>query len=204
MAWVNDFFVAVGKVGFPMMALSFAVIWWALHRGRVRGESVGELQKSLQALGARRKGKKAKKDKDGLETEPAQEPEKLDPVLDKWFAFGGGFYGLVALYTWLLIEWDEAWGFITGLGALVLSFDPGTLISLVVNFFIESLMNFVAAIAWPAYWIGAAGNPWVWVIVAYGGYWLGIQAAQWASGRRWRDDEEDLARSITGSDDDPG
>ena len=173
MGLVTDIFHAVLMAGLPLMALTFAVIWWALHRGRLRGESVGELQKSIQALAARQKSdkKKNKKKKNGKAQQGAgqglldlegnlldfdgdfnakgEQGEKLDPVLEKWFSFGGGFYGLVALYTWLVIEWNEVWNFLTDLPGIVFSFDLGSLISLVISFFIESLMNFITAIAWP-------------------------------------------------------
>lgn len=168
---VSDLFRALGMAFLPLFLLSFGLVWWALHRGRLEGESVSDLQRSIESLG------KARKDKD--------DPQKVDPVLEKWFRFGGGFYGSVALYTWLLIEWDDVADFLGGLGDIVLNFDPGALISLVINLFIESIMNFVAAIAWPAYWLGEARNPWLWILLAYGGYWLGIKAAQHAAGKRW-------------------
>jgi hypothetical protein len=226
MGLVTDIFHAVLMAGLPLMALTFAVIWWALHRGRLRGESVGELQKSIQALAARQKSdkKKNKKKKNGKAQQGAgqglldlegnlldfdgdfnakgEQGEKLDPVLEKWFSFGGGFYGLVALYTWLVIEWNEVWNFLTDLPGIVFSFDLGSLISLVISFFIESLMNFITAIAWPMYWMSVAGNPWIWIAVAYGGYWLGIKAAQQATGRQWLGESPDLAGTITSSNDD--
>jgi hypothetical protein len=225
---VSDIFHAMVFAGLPLMALTFGVIWWALHRGRLEGESVGELQKSIQALAARqksdRKGKKKQKkakhaaDSGGLELEsglpdldanpaadldpPEENREKLDPVLEKWFSFGGGFYGLVALYTWLVVEWNEVWDFLVDLPGIVFSFDIGSLISLVINFFIESLMNFITAIAWPMYWLGVADNPWVWIVVAYGGYWLGIKAAQHVTGKRWLGVSPDLAGVLSRPDDD--
>lgn len=184
---LQDALRAMLVAGLPMFALSFAMVWWALHRGRLDGNSFKELQKSIEAVGKQRK----KKDK----------PEKMDPAMEKWFRFGGGFYGLVALYTWLLIEWDELADFFLGLGSVVLSFDFSRLIDLVINLFVESIMNFVAAIAWPFYWLGEAHNPWVWLLLAYGGYWLGIQAAQQAFGKRWLVESEPLERTITDPDD---
>ncbi|MEE4173160.1 MAG: hypothetical protein V2I57_02805 [Xanthomonadales bacterium] len=230
MEWLRDIFHAIVQAGLPLMALTFAVIWWALHRGRLQGESVGELQKSIEALAARQKSDRKKKkteknsragqsDHAGLQgldddlsamegdLDPDLEPdgesgEKLDPVLEKWFSFGGGFYGLVAFYTWIIIEWDEVWGFVSDLPGIVFSFDIGALISLAINFFIESLMNFITAIAWPIYWLGVAGNPWLWIGVAYGGYWLGIKAAQQASGKRWPGEGSSLTETNAGSTED--
>lgn len=228
MEWVSDILRAFLKAGLPLMALTFVVIWWALYRGRLKGESVGELQKSIASLAARQKSDKKKQKEKSKEQKAKREGdqdvlgltadlheldddltgvdepgEKLDPVLEKWFSFGGGFYGLVALYTWLVIEWDDAWGFLTDLPGIVFSFDIGSLISLVISFFIESLMNFIVAITWPVYWIGEASNPWVWIAVAYGGYWLGIKAAQQVTGKRWMGQAPDLGGIITRSDDEP-
>ena len=220
----TDIFHAVIMAGLPLMALSFAVIWWALSRGRLQGTSVGELQKSIEVLGQQRKGKKDKKGKkggtdqqsselagDGLDLAldagldldaPGEKKEKLDPVLDKWFSFGGGFYGIVALYTWILAEWNEVWNFMSALPGIVLSFNVGALISLVINLFIESLMNFITAISWPVYWLQEAGNPWIWIGVAYGGYWLGIKAARHVASRTGQADGAGLPGVITRADED--
>ncbi len=134
---------------------------------------------------------------DGNWSGAGEQGEKLDPVLEKWFSFGGGFYGLVALYTWLVIEWNEVWNFVSELPGLVLSFNIGGLISLAISLFIESIMNFFTAIAWPLYWLDVAGNPWIWGGVAYAGYWLGIKAAQQASKRSLRRSAVDLNSAIT-------
>ncbi len=185
-----DLFRALYSAGLPMFLLAFAMVWWALYRGRLEGETFSDLQASIQALG------KARKDKENR--------QKEDPALEKWFRFGGGFYGLVALYTWLLIEWDDVADFLGGLASIALRLELGALITLFVNLLIESVMNFVTAIAWPAYWLSVAGNPWIWIGVAYGGYWLGIRAAQIVSGRKWREESPGLGRSITGQEDDAG
>ena len=54
-----------------------------------------------------------------------------------------------------------------------------TTISIVINLVIDSLMNFILAIAWPWYWIGDVAGPhiWIWFLVAYGGYWAGTRLA---------------------------
>jgi hypothetical protein len=175
---ISDLFRALWMAALPLFLLSFGLVWWALRNGTAEGGTVKELQKSLEDFGKRHKDK--------------EDPEKADPILERWFQFGGGFYGLVALYTWLLIEWDDVADFLGGLGDIVLRFDIGALISLLIGLFIESIMNFVAAIAWPAYWLGEARNPWLWVVMAYGGYWLGIQAAQRVTGQKWSEVSLDL------------
>ncbi|MEE4193079.1 MAG: hypothetical protein V2I66_15985, partial [Halieaceae bacterium] len=165
---------AMFTAALPLFLLAFALVSLALRRGWLQGQTVQELQGSLEALG------KAQKDK--------KHPQRVDdPALGQWFRFGGGFYGLVALYTWLLIEWDEVLDFLGGLSHVVLTFDPGALIGLVIELFIESIMNFVMAIGWPAYWLSESRDAWLLLFFAYGGYWLGIKAARYAFQRGWVD-----------------
>ena len=156
-------FNALLTAGLPLFLLTFVVVTWALHAGRLSGGTVRTVQDSMRALGASQKDRKTR--------------EKVDPVTHQWLRFGGGFYGLVALYTWLLIEWDDLASFFTGIWRLVFRLDLGAVIGLAVNLFIESIMNFVVAIAWPAYWLAEYRQPWLLLLAAYGGYWLGIEAA---------------------------
>ena len=158
---------ALVTAGLPLFLLTFAVVTWALHAGRLSGGTVRAVQESMRALGDAQKDRKTR--------------EKVDPVTHQWLRFGGGFYGLVALYTWVLIEWDEVASFLSGVWRLVFRLELGAVIHLAVNLFIESIMNFVVAIAWPAYWLSDYREPWLLLVAAYGGYWLGIQAAGRAS-----------------------
>ncbi len=168
---IMDVLVAVFTAGLPLFLLSFALVSIALHRGWLVGESVKALQGGIEALG------KSQKNKDSRRT--------FDPAVGQWFKFGGGFYGLVALYTLLLIELKDIASFLSGIGSLLLDFDPGALIGLVINLVIESFMNFVAAITWPVYWLSSSGNPLVLLLFAYAGYWLGIKAAWHARQQGW-------------------
>ncbi len=184
---VMDVLPALFTAGLPLFFLAFSLVSWALYRGWLAGDSVEELQGSMEALGKAQKNKESR--------------QKMDPALGKWYRFGGGFYGLVALYTWILIEWEDIANFLSGLAQIAFNMDPGALIALVIELIIESLVNFVLAIAWPAYWLAESGSNWITLLVAYGGYWLGIKAAQYA----WRDGlmEKAIARisEIFGRDD---
>ena len=150
--------------GLPLFVLSFAVVSWALVTRRLSGSTVKALQESMQALGAAQKDKKQR--------------QKVDPVIHHWLRFGGGFYGLVALYTWLLIQWDDVLTFLAGIWDIMFDLSIGGLISLFVRLFIDSIMNFVLAIAWPAYWLSENRHPWLILLAAYCGYWLGIKVAR--------------------------
>ncbi len=162
---------AVVTAGLPLFLLSFVLVAWALYRGRLEGMTVSELQGSIEALGKAQKKRKRR--------------DEMDPALNKWLRFGGGFYGLVALYTWLLIEWEDLANFFRGFWHVAFSLDPGGLIRLAIDLFVESLMNFVVAIAWPAYWLQKSRDAWILLFVAYAGYWLGIKAAQYAWREGW-------------------
>ncbi len=161
---VSQVLNAVVAGGLPLFLLSFVLVSWELRTRRLSGGTVKALQDSMKALGSAQKDKKRR--------------QKMDPVTDKWLRFGGGFYGLVALYTWLLIEFDDVAAFLTGSWNVIFQLNPGALIGLFIELFVESIMNFVAAIAWPLYWLSEPGNPWLLLLAAYGGYWLGIKAAR--------------------------
>lgn len=95
-------------------------------------------------------------------------------LMSKWMAFGGGFYGVVAVLTYIVVEFREVVDFFTSEGSLV-----ETIVSLgigdLVNLFINSIMNFVTAISWPAYWLNKTEghSAWVWFLVVYSGYLTG-------------------------------
>jgi len=164
---LTDLFNALFVAGLPMFFLSFALVSLALHGGKLAGETVTQLRGSIASLSKAHKGK--------------GQQQKADPALRHWFRFGGGFYGLVALYTWLLIEADDLLEFFGGLANVMVNLDPGALLELLIEIFVESLINFVAAIAWPSYWLSAWSSPWLLLAAAYAGYWLGIKAARVAS-----------------------
>lgn len=168
---LTELLAALLTAGLPLFLLSLALVSWALHQGWLAGETVKELQLSLEALA------KTQKDK--------HNSQRIDAPLVKWFRFGGGFYGLVALYTWLLVEWEDVADFLGGLADIVVNIDAGGLVGLLIELFIESMMNFVTAIAWPAYWLGQSRGAWVMLFVAYAGYWLGIKAALYGWRRGW-------------------
>ncbi len=172
--------------GMPLFSLTFAVVYWALHTQRLSGGTVKALQESMKALGSEQKDKKRR--------------QTVDPVTHQWLRFGGGFYGLVALYTWLLIQWDDVVTFFAGIWDVVFRFDLGSVIALFVELFIESIMNFVAAIAWPVYWLAEDRNPWLLLVAAYAGYWFGIKVARTLYRDRSADDGQGVAAFRDGED----
>jgi hypothetical protein len=47
-------------------------------------------------------------------------------------------------------------------------------------------MNFVTAMMWPMYWMRRidTDQTWIWFVVAYAGYWVGLKLAQTIIQRR--------------------
>lgn len=172
---VAEFFKAFFLGGVPVGAVSYLLIWWALRAEYFeRTTEMKALEKEVKKLAKSRS--KRKKRRNGNDDEPIK--PRYNPVHNKWLAFGGGFYGVVALMTFGIIELGEIRGFFAAfddnMGKLA-QLDVGMLI----GFVIDSIMNFVTAIAWPLYWIGElrTGHFWVWFAAAYAGYWLGARAA---------------------------
>lgn len=182
-----DFLLILLKSSIPIALTTFGLLWWALRRDYLGGaNSLNEYEQLKKAENRERKAEKKRRkqakrnpepvavDADSVAEDLQPTKKKFDPLHSKWMEFGGGFYGVVAFFTYALIELGEIRDFFANFSDLF----SGGLISMLVQFFIESLKNFIAAIAWPAYWLGRIhSDQWLWIIGAYGGYWLGARAA---------------------------
>jgi len=159
---VQEFFVALFKAGLPVGLAGYALVWWAMKQDYLGpASSMKELEKEAKRLA---------KDK---ETD-----SRTDPLHSKWMKFGGGFYGVVGLLTYAVVELAEIRDFFTqfeSIGALI----AGISIESLIGLFIGALMNFIVAIAWPAYWISDIRSDyiWIWFLAAYAGYWAGTRLA---------------------------
>jgi hypothetical protein len=164
---IPEILTAIFKAGIPIGIAAYLLVWWALRNGYLNETgSVRDLEKEV---------KKMAKDKESK--------LKSDPVHKKWLSMGGGFYGVVAVLTWLFVELREILEFITsfdGIAGLIDNFSFDMLIRL----FIEAIKNTFLALAWPVYWLSDIPGEyiWAWFIVAYAGYWAGSKLAL----RQWR------------------
>jgi hypothetical protein len=153
---IVEFLIALLKAGVPVAVVAWFLAWWALRNGYL-----DNVQREIKRLG---------KDK--------EKRKQADMVQRKWLALGGGFYGVVAFLTWLVIEGRDLWGLVRsfdGFGAFLaaISFD------MLIGIFIEAVTNTFFAIAWPVYWMQDFRGEylWVWFVAAYAGYWTGSQLA---------------------------
>jgi hypothetical protein len=168
-----EFAWAALLVGAPIGVFTLALVWWALQGGHLKESgNASALMREMQAMSRSAKKKKHKKDVE-------QEEKTLHPLQKKWAKFGGGFYGIVAFFTYIVVETLEVINMITHLGgfiAFIKNFNPDVIVQL----FVGALMNFLTAIAWPLYWLKRieTDQVWLWFVVAYAGYWAGLKLAQ--------------------------
>jgi uncharacterized membrane protein YqjE len=183
---VRELFRALFMAGIPVAVTSYLLIWWALKNQYLQGAAnLKDLElhfKGVSKARSRKKKEEKRQRKEGggaVEAEPGQQEEhKMNPVHNKWLSFGGGFYGVVGLLTYAVVELGEIRDFITqfdGLSSLI----SDITLDLFIGFFINSITNFVVAIAWPVYWLSDIRSDyiWMWFIAAYAGYWAGTRFA---------------------------
>lgn len=153
---------ALLKLGLPCLLGSWVVFHWLFGEGRigrdVRHKALGsELKKNRKAL---RKS----------------DDRKVRLIYNRWAWFGGGFYGLAGLWTFLVIEASELIAFL-GSGRY-LSAISGDLLDLIISFLINQLTNSLQALLWFSYWPGPGDSMLIWIAAGYLGYWCGIELAR--------------------------
>ena len=195
-------FEAFFKATLTVGTFSFLLSWWALkHEYFGKAGTLKDLERNVKRhTEARKKKKKAeklekkarKKSKAGTDellTGATLDPEtelfesrhrSINPVHRKWLAFGGGFYGVLALLTYVVIELYEIRDFFVQFHGL-LDFLNEITLGLLIGFLVNSILNFIWAITWPVYWLERipANFAWIWLVAAYLGYWLGARLAFW-------------------------
>ena len=168
MGFLIEVFWALLMVGIPIGVFTLAIVWWALQRGHFQETlDIKALEREIKAMSKNNK-KNKKEDK----------PD-LHPVQKKWAKFGGGFYGIVAFFTYLVVEVTEIITMIMNFGGFF-GFLKQLDLDVIINMFVEALTNFISAMVWPLYWMRRidTDQTWVWFVMAYAGYWLGLKLAQ--------------------------
>ena len=172
MGFLIDVFWAISMVGVPVAAFTLAIVWWSLENGHFSELlDTKALEREIKSMSG--------KNKDKSKEENKKAKQNLHPVQKKWSKFGGGFYGIVGFFTYLVIEFLEIVEMIRNLGGFfqfIKQFGIGVIIEILVS----ALTNFISALVWPVYWLRRidTNQPWVWFVVAYAGYWAGLKLAQ--------------------------
>jgi len=167
----------------PVAAFSFLLIQWSIASGRLERPSGDENYK--RQMKKQSKAAKIEALQDAIDKKEGVKKDKKpffhkraggDLLYGKVMTFGGGFYGTMALLTYILIEIAEIWQF---LGVLVSpsQWENKLGLGLLIEFFINSIMNLVSAFIWfitlPNHI--DMGNGWIWLGAAYAGYALGTR-----------------------------
>lgn len=170
-----------GQLLLPLAAVTYLLVGWLLARGKLPGfNDRRALQHSLVSL------------KQDLKKSRAYG----NPFLAKWMRFGGGFYGLTAMYTFFVLEPPVIFSLIQQAVSPV-NWSLGGLIALFLDFLISSIQQLVRAAVWFAYWFENVDGEVmiVGVIACYLAYVLAARRARsdWEAGRghmrlwRWLD-----------------
>lgn len=171
---MTEVFWALLMVGVPVGVFTLALVWWMLQGGHFKESlDTNALQREIKAM-SKSKRKKKKEKEQGIK----EEDRVLHPLQKKWAKFGGGFYGIVALFTYIVVEVLEIITMISNFGGLI-DFIKQLNLNVIIDMAIEALMNFVVAISWPLYWMQRidSGQVWIWFLMAYAGYWAGLKLA---------------------------
>jgi hypothetical protein len=162
---IEDIIKAIFYAGFPLGVFSFLMVYYAYQKGYLSPEVTIRNDFKDKHNDDRQLSKRNKK--------------SLVFFHSKWVGFGGGFYGLVALVTFIHIELKQIFEFIVGATGLQYFLDLFT-ISAFIGMFIDSIMNMIKAAIWFTYWpdVFDMSNFFVWLLIAYLGYRLGANLAQ--------------------------
>lgn len=151
------------ELGLPVAALSWLLFYRLYSRGELaRDASHKVIRTDLKQI--RQATKKS-------ETPP-------DSVLHaKWMRFGGGFYGVTALWTLVVIETSGILTAIADPSSIEDLFRHG-LVGFIVSLIVGQFTTFLQAILWFDWWPGHGGQTVVWIAGAYVGYLAGLNLAR--------------------------
>jgi len=171
-----EVFWAMLLVGLPICAFTMALVYWVL-RGTHSRDSLDSDALRLEIMAVTQRNKKNKKNK--KKNAVKEEEKALHPLQKKWTKFGGGFYGIVAFFTYIVVEVIEIIDMIANFGGLI-DFIKQLDFNVIVQMFVEALKNFITAIVWPVYWLERVDTDqvWVWFLMAYAGYWVGLKLVE--------------------------
>ena len=101
----------------------------------------------------------------------------------KWIRFGGGFYGVLVFITYIHIEIYQIFDFVRNFTSFQ-NFIDSIGFAMIINFFIEAVMNLVTAFLWFFYWFKylPIGSFWVWFIVVFIAH---ASATKYALTKKW-------------------
>lgn len=185
---VSEVLTAILMAGLPVAAFTFLILQWSIASGRMMPFDEDE-NLAAQYKERVQEHKKAQKENTADTDEDAPLFSKKwggDMFHNKVMSFGGGFYGTMALLTYIVVETIEVWNFlgkIFGSGSWFENLGFG----LILDFIVNSIMNFVAAMVWfiTLQDFLPIEKGFVWLVVAYGGYLAGLKITMQKGSDLW-------------------
>ena len=159
---VIELLEAVIKLGLPV----FGVSWWAIHSRYKKGDIAPGADNRAVKSNLKEFRKKWRKNK----------KSEYNLFENKWMRFGGGFYGITALTTFILIELGDLLSFFGNITAIEDLFSNG-LIDLAVNILVDQIRNFVTSVIWFTFWADGDRSIFIWVGIPYASYLLAVKSA---------------------------
>ncbi len=154
---------AIFELGLPVAALSWLLFYRLYSRGELaRDADHKTIQSSLKQV--KEATKKSKTHTDNV-------------LHTKWMKFGGGFYGVAALWTLIVIEVGGVVSTLADPSSIKAMFSHG-LIEFFVNLLVNQFTTFVQALIWFDWWPGKQHDLVVWIAIAYLGYIAGLNLAR--------------------------
>ncbi len=162
------------QLGIPMALLSWLLFMRFFSRGQLdRASDRKEIERKVKEFKTSYNKIKKARSKEGKEGDTLAMRSSTDHVFDKWMYFGSGFYGLAALWTLVVIEFFSLLDLAINLLTLSM-FDDG-IIAFLIGVATEQLGNLISAFLWFNYWDDSLL---VSFLIAYVGYWSGVEAAR--------------------------
>jgi hypothetical protein len=164
MELIFEAFEALIIVGIPVFSFSFLMVYFSYKKGYLSTEV------SI---------KNAFKNDDKSSSKLSKANKKnLQFFHSKWVTFGGGFYGLIAVLTFIIIELLQIinfWLSVTSLKDVTDLFSISSFVSMIV----DSFINMITAAIWFTYWPNKLPSSLfiMWVLIAYIGYRIGAKHA---------------------------
>jgi hypothetical protein len=150
---ILDILKAIIIAGIPVALVSYFFTKLTMKKAPVKAKNSKELKIELK----------------NTQVEKDEEDNFFTHMLHKkWMHFGGGFYGVLVFITYIHIEIYQVIDFaknFTGFQDFINSIG----FSMIINFFLEAIMNMVSAFLWFIYWNKylEIGVFWVWIVVVF-------------------------------------
>lgn len=154
---------AIVELGLPVATLSWLLFYRLYSRGELdRGADHKTIRAGLKQI--RKSAKRAGKAHDSI-------------LHHKWMRFGGGFYGVAAVWTLIVMEVSGIVSTLLHPQQLEAMFNGG-IIGFVVNLLVNQFLTFMSALTWFTYWSNGHHDLFTQLAVAYGCYILGLNVAR--------------------------